>query len=294
MLTGYAMFWSCWIETRFPNIEASTRKVLEKLGIPYRDMEGTSCCPEPFYTGLLDRELWLTMAARNLSIAEGMGLPVLTMCNGCYETLFEANEHLKENPEAKERVNKELSKIGRRFQGTIEVKHLIEALYEHGLDRIRQAVVKPLTGVKIAVHPGCHLYRSKKPEDWYVKAQMFKELVAVTGAELVDYKLERLCCGFPQRSFDEELSLKETLNLKLSSIVEAGADVVAVACPTCYLQFEVGQADLKSKLGAEYNLPVIYIAELIALAFGYKPGEIGLDIHRIPLTKILEKVGVTG
>ena len=292
-MASYAMFWSCWIETRFPNIEASTRKVLERLGVEYRDMEGTSCCPEPFYTGLLDREVWLTVAARNLTIAESMGLPVLTMCNGCYETLFEANEILKEDAEARERVNRELSRVGRRFQGTIEVKHLVEALHEV-IDRVRGAIVKPLTGVKVAVHPGCHLYRSKRPEDWRVKADMLKELVAATGAEVVEYKLERLCCGFPQRSFNEDLSLKETLNLKLKSIAEAGADLIAVACPTCYLQFEVGQADLKSKVGVEYNIPVAYFAELLALSFGFKPGEIGLDLHRIPLTKVLEKVGVSG
>ena len=290
-MTGSAMFWSCWIQTRFSNIEASTRKVLEKLGVPYRDMEGTSCCPEPFYTGLLDRELWLTMAARNITIAEALGLPVLTLCNGCYETLFEANEFLKENPEAKEKVNKELSKIGKKYQGTVEVKHLTEALYEQGLDRIKQAVVKPLTGIKVAVHPGCHLYRSKKTEDWYFKAEAFKELVKAIGAEVVDYKLERLCCGFPQRSFDEELSLTETLRMKLESVSEAGADLIAVVCPTCYLQFEVGQADLKSKTSLEFNIPVAYLSELLALSFGYKPEEVGLDLHRIPLTKLVERVG---
>jgi len=291
-MAGYAMFWSCWIETRFPNIEASTRKVLEKLEVPYRDMEGTSCCPEPFYTGVLNRKLWLTIAARNLSIAEAMGLPVLTMCNGCYETLFEVSEHLRQHPEDLEEVNRELGKLGRKYQGTVEVKHLVEALYELGLDKVRAAVAKPLTGLKVAVHPGCHLYRSKDPAEWRRKAEALKELVAATGATVVDYRLERLCCGFPQRSFDEDLSLKEALLRKLESIKEAGADVIAVACPTCYLQFEVGQADLKSKLGVEFNIPVAYFAELLATSFGYSPDEVGLGLHRIPLTKLVELAGV--
>lgn len=291
-MTGYAMFWSCWIETRFPNIEASTRRVMEKLGIPYRDMEGTSCCPEPFFTGVLNRKLWLTVAARNLSIAESMGMPALTMCNGCFETLFEASEHLKKDPKALEEVNQELGKQGRKYQGTVEVKHIVEALYELGLDRVRSAVVRPLTGLKVALHPGCHLYRSRDPAEWRRKADELRELVKATGATVVDYKLERLCCGFPQRSFNEEYALKETLRRKLEAISEAGADVIAVPCPTCYLQFDYGQADLKTRLGVEFNIPVAYFAELLAVSFGYSPDEVGLGLHRVPLTRLMEVLGV--
>lgn len=287
---AYAMFWSCWIETRFPNIEASTRRVMERLGVPYRDMEGTSCCPEPFYSRMISHRLWLTIAARNLSIAEAMGLPVLTMCNGCYETLFEASELLRREPKLLEEVNRELGRVGRRYGGTVEVKHIVEALHELGVDRIREAVVRPLRGVRAAVHPGCHLYRSRDPGDWRRKADALKEIVEATGASVVDYRLERLCCGFPQRSFDEELSLKETLLKKLESIKEAGADVVVVTCPTCYLQFEVGQGDLKSRLGVEFNLPVSFFTELLALSFGLSPDEVGLGLHRIPMSKVLEVV----
>ncbi|MCX8204769.1 MAG: CoB--CoM heterodisulfide reductase iron-sulfur subunit B family protein [Candidatus Nezhaarchaeota archaeon] len=284
----YAMFWSCWIETRFPNIEASTRRVMERLGIPYRDMEGTSCCPEPFYSRVISQRLWLTIAARNLSIAEAMGLPVLTMCNGCYETLFEASELLREDPSLLEEVNKELSKLGRRYRGAVEVKHIVEALYEAGVSKIKEAVVKPLRELRVAIHPGCHLYRSKDPGEWRKKADELKEIVEATGAKIVSYKLEKLCCGFPQRSFDEELSLKETLLRKLESIRESEADLVAVTCPTCYLQFEVGQGDLKSKLGVELNIPVVFFTELLALSFGRSPDEVGLGLHRIPVTKLTE------
>ncbi|MEM4699854.1 MAG: heterodisulfide reductase-related iron-sulfur binding cluster [Candidatus Nezhaarchaeales archaeon] len=285
---SYAMFWSCWIEARFPNIEASTRRVMERLGIRYRDMEGTSCCPEPFYSRMISHRLWLTIAARNLSIAEEMGMPVLTMCNGCYETLFEASELLRTEPALLKEVNEELGKLGRRYRGTVEVRHIVEAIHGLGIDKVRGAVVRPLRGLRVAVHPGCHLYRSRDPEEWRRKADALKEIVGATGAELVSYKLERLCCGFPQRSFDEDLSLKEVLLRKLESIREAGADIIVVTCPTCYLQFEVGQGDLKSRLGLEFNIPVSFFTELLALSFGYGPDEVGLGLHRIPPTKLME------
>lgn len=287
----YAVFWGCWIQTRLPSVEASLRRVARTFDLELQDMPGASCCPDPVMTALLDREVWLSIAARNLAISEESGLDLVTTCNGCYETLFEANEALREDEALRRRVNSLIEPFGREFRGSQEVRHIVEVLHgDVGIERISSAVRRSLEGLRIAVHPGCHLFRSRRLEDYDLKARMFEELIRVTGAELVDYKLKRMCCGFPQRQADEEYALKETLRIKLEGTAAVGADCIAVVCPSCQMQFELGQLELKRRFNLEFNIPTFNLSELLALSMGVSPRNIGLETHIIPVRGVLEKV----
>ncbi len=288
----YAAFWGCWVETRLPSVEASMRMIAKRFRLELHDMPGASCCPDPVLTALLDRELWVGMSARNLAISEGLGLNTLTVCNGCYETLFEANEALRDDG-LRRRVNSLIKPYGKTIKGRREVKHVVEVLNDDvGLRRIRRAVKRPLKGLRVAVHPGCHLYRSRGLDDIELKPRIFEELTEATGVELVDYKLKKMCCGFPQRQADEAFALGETLNTKLKGIASAKADVVALICPACMMQFELGQIELARKFKVDYKIPVLNILEMLALALGASPGELGLEAHLIKVDEVLGKVGV--
>lgn len=290
-MVRYAFFLGCQIPMRLPNIEVATRKVFEKLGVEAVDLLGYSCCPEPVISRLVDEEAALVISARNLTLAEELGLDMMTLCNGCYETLAEANEVLKHDAEKRNRVNEILRKYGREYKGKIDVKHVIEVLYEDiGIAKIRSLVVKPL-GIKVALHYGCHLHREYKGADIMRKPNMMREIAAQTGVRIVDYGLERMCCGYPSMQADEDFSLKERLARKLSRITSAGADAVVTACPACMIQFEFGQVMLRPR-GIHFNVPCMNLMELLALSFGVPSRELLLDFHRSPVPQLVSRLGV--
>ncbi len=288
----YAVFWGCYIPSRYPNIEAAVRLVSSRLGVDLEEMEGASCCPDPIVSKLVGREAWMALAVRNLSIAERMGLPLMTVCNGCFETLFEANREFNEDEEVRQEVLKLLETIGIEYGGKVPVKHFVEVVHEDvGLEKVSEEVSNPLKGLKAAIHYGCHLFRDNPEASPWRKPKMFKEIVEACGAEVVEYGLERLCCGYPLRQFDEELSLKTRLDVKLKAIEASGADCVVLVCPTCCIQFEMGQARLRS-MGLVHRVPVVHLSELMALAFGIPSKEFGFTMHRSPVSQVLGRLGL--
>ncbi len=290
-MTEFKMFEGCTIGNRIPFIEAASRKVFEKVGIE-TSQAPFSCCPDPTGIKSFDNNAWLTIGAMNLCLAEAEGKDIISLCNGCTNTLRGVQHQLKHDSLKKEKVNKELAKIGKEFKGTIDVKHFVDVLKEQ-LDKIKGSITKPLNGLKVACHPGCHYMR---PAEWMesddpMRPETLKKLVAASGATVVDYDELVLCCGSAVTNAYEEHGLANLKN-KLDSIKKAGADVICVNCPACFQQFDTRQRDLSKKYETEYDIPVVYITELYALAMGYSADEIGLKFHRIRLKSILEKYGL--
>ncbi|MEM0049816.1 MAG: heterodisulfide reductase-related iron-sulfur binding cluster [Candidatus Bathyarchaeia archaeon] len=290
-MVKYAFFLGCQIPMRLPNVEVAARKVFERLGVETVELLGYSCCPEPVVSRLIDEEAALVISARNITLAEDLGINMMTLCNGCYETLAEANEILKHDAEKRDKVNNILKRYGREYKGKIDIKHVIEVLYEDvGLGNIEKLVVKPQK-IRVALHYGCHLYREYKSADIMRKPKMMREIVERTGAQVIDYGLERMCCGYPSMQASEEFSLKERLARKLSRISSAGVDAVVMACPACMIQFELGQVMLRP-YGIQFNIPCINLMELLALSFGVPSKELLIELHRSPVQQLVKKLGV--
>lgn len=291
-MVRYASFLGCQIPMRIPSIEIASRKVFEKIGLEAVDLLGYSCCPEPVISRLLDKTAWLAVSARNLALAEELGLDLMTLCNGCYETLVETNEVLKHEPEEMHKINEVLKRYGKEYAGKVKVKHAVEVLYEDiGVDKIKQHIIKPQR-IRVALHYGCHMYREPEGGDINRKPNMMKELTRVTGVEIVDYGIERLCCGYPSMQADEEFSLKQRLLLKLRRIKETGADAVVLSCPACQIQFEIGQIMLK-QYGVQYRLPCINLMELMAISFGVPSKDLHLEFHKSPVLQLAQKMEAT-
>jgi len=286
---AYDLFLGCVIPARLPYLEASSRKIFEKLGIELRDVEGFSCCPDPTGIELLDHKTWLALGARNLSLCNNNG-GVISFCSGCVETLKGINHFINKDITLKKEINRYLQKIGKAYEGKTKVKHFAEVLYEN-LDKVRENVVKPLTDFKVAVHYGCHYLRPSEIINWDdpFEPTTIDEIIKAIGAVSLEYDMKIECCGNPVEKSDKELSLLMIGN-KLKSISEVGANCVAVVCPACYQQYEFNQRELNKRNNTDYNLPVFYLSELVALAFGYKPEEIGLNFHRIKANKLFESV----
>ncbi len=277
-------FLGCIIPHRYPSIEKAAKIVFEDLGVELLDMVGATCCPAPGVFGSFDRVTWASIAARNLTIAEAGGHPITTGCNGCYASLWDAAHELKEDEELRRKVNENLAEIDREFKGTIQVTHYVDALVKTvGLDKIRAKVTRPMTNVRMALHPGCHWMRPKalKKNDDSERPHIFRELCETSGAEYVPYRDELICCGAggAVRTADIKVSLDFTKQ-KFESLMDAGgADIIVTPCPFCELQLDLGQVEIKKHFGVEYKFDVLHVVELLALAFGHEPEEFGLKTH---------------
>ncbi len=286
---SYDLFLGCVIPARLPFLEASSRKVFEKLGIKLNDVEGFSCCPDPTGIEQIDHTTWLALGARNLSLCRNNG-GVISFCSGCVETLKGVNYFINKDLTTKKEINRYLQKVGKVYEGKTEVKHFAEILYEN-LENIKKNVEKPLEGFKVAVHYGCHYLRPSEIIEWDDPFEpiTIDEIVKALGAESVEYDLKMECCGNPVEKSDRDLSLLMIDN-KLKAIENAGANCVAVVCPACYQQYEFNQRELNKRNNTEYNLPIFYLSELVGLAFGFFPEEMGLNFHRIKPNELFESI----
>lgn len=283
-------FWGCMIALKYPQMEKAVRYSLDKLDVELLDEPRFSCCPDPIYFKAADKLTWITLAARNLSLAEEHELDVITMCSGCTSTLCEANYHLKHDADLRKKVNQSLKKIGREYRGTINVRHVVTVLRDDvGMERIKDSVVNPIYDIKVAIHYGCHLLKPSEimNVDDPVIPKILAELIETTGAVPVNHREYLLCCGKACR--DHELALNMSADV-FQSVSDSKADCLGLICPTCFDSFDVGQIRVSRKVGREYQVPVIYYFQLLALAQGAKLEEVGIKYHKIMPTPFLDKL----
>lgn len=271
-------------------MEKSTRLVLSKLGCVLHDLEGATCCPTKSIIKPLGDFSWYLTAARNLALAERAGYDLLVPCNGCYSTLKSVEVELRINPHLRERLNKVLSKAGLSYEGAIEVKHLVEALHDDiGISKIKQHVVKPFDGMRIAAHYGCHMLRPSSSIffDDPNKPKKFEALIDALGAKSVEYETKMLCCGGNLNTADEPDEATALARMKLLEVSKK-ADAISLTCPSCFMQYDSRQY-LMQKSGEKLNVPVLYYPELLGLAMGYEAEELGMGMHRIEAAEFLSK-----
>jgi heterodisulfide reductase subunit B len=288
----YGFYLGCIVPYRVPSYEISTRRIAKEFGIELVDIDDFSCCGFPIMN--VNREAALLAAARNLCLAEEKGLKLCTICNACAGVLGEANKELKENKELRDEINKKLARINHKFEGTTEVKHFARVLYEDvGTEAIKEKVVKGLETLKVASHYGCHYL---KPSSLYNNGDdpenptSLDELIEATGAHLVDYQGKIDCCGNVIIGIDEKISLAMARE-KLAHIKDSGAEAMVLICPACGVQFDTNQRMVESAFDVHYGLPIFYYPQLLGLALGIDPKELGLHLNRVKTTGLLSKLG---
>ena len=269
----FALFLGCTIPLRFPFIESASRKVLDALNIKIKDLP-FGCCPDPNGVQSFHNDTWLVLAARNLCLAEEENLDILTLCNGCYETLKVANFELQNNEELRNRINKILAEMGKEYRGIIRVRHIIQVLHELR-DQISKMVVRPLVDYRFATHYGCHLLRPSEilQTDNPEHPIILDELVQVLDGTTVPYLKKGMCCGAGLYSIDYNTSL-EIIREKMVEVNRTRADAMVVTCPTCFRQYESGQFLVRKDVGEYYGkngkgIPIVYYTELLAFALNY-------------------------
>jgi heterodisulfide reductase subunit B len=267
-MTRFAFFLGCSIPARVNQYEVSSRAVLGELGVELVDEGEFGCCGYPIRN--VSFMGFLHASARNLALAEKRRLNILTLCKCCYGALRNADHLLRQDGRLKDRVNEVLQGEGLRYGGGIEVFHLLSVLNGPiGVEAIQTRIRKPFgSSPGVAVQYGCHALRPSAAValDNPVSPTVFEKLVEVTGARCVPWKTSTQCCGAPLLGIDDELSGKLT-KTKLEDARKSGADLLCVACPYCYLQFDTVQ---KMATGEKdyAHVPCVLYSQLLGVAMG--------------------------
>ena len=283
----YTPFFGCMMTTKYPWFEAAVRRTFDKMGIELVDRDGFTCCPDPIYFQAHDKMEWYTIAARNISLAEEAGYDIITTCSGCTATLSEVNLALKEDAGLRAEINDRLKRIGRQYKGTVNVRHAVTVLRDDfGMERIAGTVTRPLTGLKVAVHYGCHLLKPSRVMrvDDPDRPTILDNLLKAIGCEPIHHDKTLLCCG--RACMDNSISDQMVIDI-LEDVVGSGADCMGLICPTCFDEFDTGQILLGRKYKKSFNIPVVYAFQLLGLAQGLAPQEVGLQHHKVKMDKLL-------
>ena len=246
MKDEYKLFVGCFIPNRFPYLEASAKFVFNKIGLKTSDGE-FACCPNPVGIRFVQNKSWHTLGARNIALAEAENKDIMSICNGCFQTLKLVDHDLKADPKLNGEINEILKTVGKEYKGTINVEHFVKVLAEPEVTaKINANLTHSLQGLKVAVHPGCHYARPSHKmhvEEDVMDLKFLKNLVRLTGATVVEYDQENLCCGNVVRSTDA-YTANTMLKAKFDGAMAVGADVLVVNCPACFQQFDSEQRNV--------------------------------------------------
>lgn len=289
---AYTLFLGCTVPVRTLNYEIAARKVAGALDLHLHDIPDFSCCGYPVKS--ISHQAYLLMAARNLALAEAKGLSVCTLCSSCGGSLAEANHQLQEDKDLRKQINDDLDRwLGLRYEGEVQVLHLARILHrEVGVKKIQEKVRVDLSSLRIAPHYGCHYTkpsnihgRVEDPED----PKSLDELIRATGAQSLSYEDKLSCCGGGVLAIDEQVALGMAQK-KLEHIHAQQADAIVLICPFCNVMYESNQKKVEKAFQKEYKLPVLFYPQLLGLALGIEPEELGLKMNRIKTTDLMKKI----
>ena len=287
-----AYYPGCVAQESGRELDMATRWVARAVGIELVEFPRFSCCGSGF---LDEANLALNIAinGRNLGIAEKAGLDLLTVCSTCQGMLTLANHKLKE-PGIRARVDPVLAKIGVPYHGNVKVKHLLEVLTtDIGLEAIRAKVRRPLSGLKVGAFYGCHLLRPgfemgawPSPEEPHA----FEDLLSAIGADPVMYRGRVMCCGFPIL-FVKAPTANRVAGRQILDAKQHGAHAMATPCPLCHISLDSFQNKAEAAVGEELKMPIFHLPQLVGLALGASPEELGLPRHLVPVGPALAEIG---
>ena len=288
-------YWPGCVSRGFtPELHGSMAKVAPLLDIELVELDRASCCG----AGVIaehNQELADTLNARTFAlaqkeIADGAEL-MMNICSTCQGAQTECQERLDGNSDYRERINETLAPEGLTYERGISNKNFLWLMVEEiGLDAIKAKVKRPLTDLRVGPFYGCYIVRPTErlgiggdhPRDRYLQM-----LIEALGGTVVDYAGQYKCCGFPIITMNREASLKQA-GRHLGDAIDADADCLVTPCPLCHLNLDLQQPGAEKVVGRDLGMPVLHLPQLVGLALGLEPKELGMSKHVVKPTSVID------
>jgi len=277
----YIFYPGCSQEGSALEYRISTLAVLEALGAEVEELQGWTCCGASVASVMSDL-LGVVLPARNLALAEQVadGRDVLTVCSACY-TNFRRTAEAATDPDRLQQINEALEIEGLTYRGTITARHILDVLAnDFGPEAVKERVQRPLEGLTVAPYYGCQTVRPYSPFDDDQRPTSMIGLLEALGATVHRHPREASCCG------TSLLTTKPEVGLRMAgAVLQAceGADCIATVCPMCQMNLDAYQDKVSQLLGREIRIPVVFLPQLMGLAFGLPDDVLMFDRHITPV-----------
>jgi heterodisulfide reductase subunit B len=283
----YAYFPGCSLESTAKEYDLSTRLVMRELGVELEELKDWNCCGASA-AEIRSHLLALVLPARNLALAEaaceaalnGSG-QLVASCSACFVNLRKVEESVKIDRALLATINQALDVDGLHYAGKIQVRHLLDVIANDvGAEAIAARVKRPLAGLRVAPYYGCQTVRPYSPFDAPYLPETMDTVLAALGVQVHPNPLKAACCGGTLSTTKREVGLK--LVSDLFRAVD-GADCIVTVCPLCQMNLESYQGQVSKQLGQPLHMPVLYLTQLLGLAFGLSEKDLGLKHNIVPL-----------
>jgi len=281
----YTYYPGCSLEATAKEYDISTRAVVKELGVEFEELKDWNCCGASAVE-TVSYLLSLVLPARNLALAEqgNSDIQFVASCSACYVNFRKVEERLRETPDLLDTINQALSVDGLVYAGKAKVRHLLDVIANDiGAEAIADRVKQPLSGLRVAPYYGCQTVRPYSPFDAPDLPESMDRVIAALGAQVHPNPMKAQCCG------GALLTTKREVGLKLvTDLLEAmeGADCIATVCPMCQMNLDAYQGLVSQKLGRPVSMPILYLTQLLGLAFGLSDEQLGLNHNIVPFKSL--------
>ena len=285
-------YWPGCVSRGFtPELHGSVAKVAPLLDLELIELDRASCCG----AGVIaehNQELADTLNARTFALAQQTDTDLMmNICSTCQGAQTECQERLDANAEYRAIINDTLADEGLVYEAGITNKNFLWLLVEEiGLETLKSKVKRPLTNLKVGPFYGCYIVRpedrlginSDLPRDTYLSL-----VIEALGGTVIEYAGMHKCCGFPIITMNQEASLKQA-GTHIGDAKDAQADCVVTPCPLCHLNLDLQQPLAEKAVGRELDVPVLHLPQLVGLALGLSPKELGMGRHVVKPTSVID------
>jgi succinate dehydrogenase cytochrome b subunit len=290
-------YWPGCVSRGFtPELHGSMALVAPKLDLELVELDRANCCG----AGVVaehNQELVDTLNARTFALAQGVegSAGMVNICSTCQGAQSECQERLDADSAYREHINRNLTGEGLSYQkdGGWWNKNLLWLLVEEiGLDRLRERVVRPLEGLRAAPFYGCYIVRPTRRlgfADHPDRDAYLDMVIEAVGGEPVPYAGSHKCCGFPVITMNRVTSLRQA-GRHLADAIDAGADCLVTPCPLCHLNLDMQQPEAAKYVERDLDVPVLHLPQLLGLALGLEPKELGMNKHVVETREVQRKI----
>ncbi len=296
-MKDYLLYPGCSMEASARAYYDSLKAIAEPLELNLQEIEDWNCCGATEYLGISKTPAY-ALIARNLALAsnEAKGKRGLVApCSACYLNLAKADHYMQEQPKLGKTVNEALAAGGLSYiAGSLDIRHLLDVIvYDVGLESVEKNVVRPLTGLRLAPYLGCMVPRPDYDNRWSdhdfpVELDL---LLKALGAEVVDFPLKTECCGGHMPQIGPETAF-ELIRRLIAAADDQQADAMVTVCPMCQLNLDGYQGEINQFFGTNYHMPILFFTQLMGLAFGIEPKDLGFGVELVSARNVLDTLGV--